>query len=63
MHGGGPTVMLDDLSRINPADLSLDQRLALVERNLLALLGVVHGIHEELEAAPDGETDDGHIDP
>lgn len=54
MHGGGPTAMSDDLS-----SLSLEQRLAMVEQHLIGLLGVVHGIREQLE----GEADDGHIDP
>lgn len=59
MHGGGPIAMFDDLSCIEPGALSLEQRIALVERNLQILLGVVRGIHEELEH----EADDEHIDP
>lgn len=59
MHGGRPLVMLDVVSLANPAALSLEQRLGLVEQSLMMLLEVVHGIRGDFEAAPD----DGHIDP
>jgi len=59
MHGDGPTVMIGGISLVEVAALSLEQRIALVEQHLMTLLGVVHGIHEEIER----EADDEHIDP
>lgn len=58
MHGDGPTAMGDDFSLAESSARSLDQRLALVERHLISLLGVVHGLREELDGAADE-----HIDP
>lgn len=41
--------MIEGVSPVEPAALSLEQRLAMAEQMLITLLGVVHGLREEVE--------------
>lgn len=44
MPGGGPLAIAEDFT-----GLSLEQRLALLEQQMITLLGVLHRLREELD--------------